>query len=236
MPLNKLPPALQNNPDNDIDLNKVLMTKKFNFEEAQSSDKWFQELQKAPSSEIQEYGFSSFAFNSRKPFNPEKFFNLMNTNVFKDVVRAKGYIWLATNFYVCGMLNVVGEIKTVEPQTIWWSAVKKSKWGNNKKEIELVEKSVEAIWDPVYGDRRIEIVFIGQKLNKSEITKSLEDCLITDEEFKLGDMKWEEMFTDPFTEWQKVLRTHPMKNNFKQRDGEWEDEDDIEDEEVEEQK
>lgn len=113
----------------EIDLSKVLMTKKFDFEEAQNSDKWFQELQKPASSEIEEYGFSSFVFKSRKPFNPEKLFNLMSTNVFKDVVRAKGYIWLATNYYLCGMLNIVGDIKTIDPQTVWWSAIKKSKWG-----------------------------------------------------------------------------------------------------------
>lgn len=99
----------------------------------------------------------------------------------------------------------------------------------------MVEKSVEGIWDPVYGDRRNEIVFIGQTLNQPEIMKSLEECLISDEEFKLGDLKWEEMFKDPFTEWQKALKNHPLKNNFKQRDGDWEDDDDVESE-VEEQK
>lgn len=209
----------------NVDLSKVINTKKFNFEEAQNSAKWIEELSKAPSSEVDEYGFSSFTFKSRKPFNPEKLFELLKTHVFKDVVRGKGYVWIATNSYICGMLNIVGDIKTLEPETIWWAAIRKSKWGENRKEIELVKESVKNIWDDKYGDRRIELVFIGKNLDKESICKSLNECLITDEEFDQGDWKWKEMFNDPFTEWQKVVKTHPMRGNFKEKDGEWEDDD-----------
>jgi G3E family GTPase len=224
--------------NSQVDMNKVLNTSKFNFEEAQNSAKWIEELAKpVPTSEVEEYGFSSFYFKSRKPFNPEKLFDLMRTGVFKDVVRAKGYIWIATNSYVCGMLNIVGDIKTIEAYTIWWAAVRKSKWGDNEKEIELVKKTVEPVWEGEYGDRRIELVFIGKTMNKEKILNALNDCLITDDEYKQGDVKWCEMFTDPFTEWTEMLKSHPLKQNFKERDGEWEDDDDsdFDEEEVEEE-
>ncbi|CAF0726435.1 unnamed protein product [Brachionus calyciflorus] len=217
-----------------VDLDKVLNTKKFNFEEAQNSDKWIEELSKVHNSEIDEYGFSSFTYKKRKPFNPQKLFDLLSTKVFKEVVRAKGYVWTATNQYVCGMLNVVGDICTLEANNVWWAAVRKSKWGNNKKEIKMVEDSVKDVWDPVYGDRRIELVFIGQTMNRDEIIQKLDECLITDEEFTAGDWKWKEMFTDPFTEWELMVKNHPLKANFKEKDGEWEDDDseceDVEDE------
>lgn len=64
-----------------VPLNKILMTNKFDFEEAQNTTKWIEELSKAPSSEVEEYGFSSFTFKSKKPFNPEKFNALMNDHV-----------------------------------------------------------------------------------------------------------------------------------------------------------
>ena len=32
-------------------------------------------------------------------------------------------------------------------------------------------------WDPEYGDRMIKIVFIGQNMDKEQITKELDNCL-----------------------------------------------------------
>ncbi len=228
-----------------VDYAKILNTKKFDFEEAQNTDKWIEELAKTPSSEVDEYGFSSFAYKRRKPFNPRKLFDLMSKNVFKDVVRAKGYIWIATNPYICGMLNVVGDIKTLEPQTMWWAAVRKSKWGKNKQEIEMVQKAVESVWEPEYGDRRIELVFIGQTHNREAIVNALDECLLTDEEFAIGYAKWVKMFEDPFVEWQEAVKNHPLKADFKEisideEGGEWEDDDDdsdfVDEESLEEEK
>jgi G3E family GTPase len=213
-----------------IPLEKILMTEKFDFEEAQNSAKWIEELAKGPSSEVDEYGFSSFVFRSRKPFDPEKLFELMkHASVFKSVVRAKGYIWVATNMYLCATFNIVGDLITLDPETIWWAAIKKNKWGETVKERRLVEDAVKDIWDPVYGDRRIELVFIGKTMDKEAIVEKLDGCLLTDDEFKLGDSEWRKMFTDPFTEWRDVVREHPMRDNFKELDDGWED-DDSEDE------
>ena len=212
-----------------VDLKKVLNTSVFDFEEAQRSEKWIEEISRAASqpktSEVDEYGVASFAYKSWRPFHPEKLFDLMKTRVFKDVMRAKGYIWLATNMFMCGMLNIVGDIKTLEPKTIWWSSIRTSKWGENKKEIELVKQAVKPVWHGEYGDRRIELVFIGMTMDKESITKALDACLLSDEEFELGDTKWKEMFNDPFTEWQLAVESHPMKANFKEKDGDWEDDD-----------
>ena len=214
-----------------VPLDKVLMTEKFDFEEAQDSSKWIEELAKAPSSEIQEYGFSSFPFKSRKPFNPNKLFELMqDTEIFKNVVRAKGYVWIATNMHLCAMINIVGEIKTLVPETIWWAAIKKNKWGETRAEIQIVKEAVEPIWDPIYGDRRNEIVFIGKSLNKEKIMSELENCLISDEEFKLGNDEWKKIFKDPFTEWIDVVKNHHMRENFKEIDGDWEEVDTEEEE------
>ncbi len=76
------------------------MTEKFDFEEAQNSAKWIEELAKGPNSEVDDYGFSSFMFRSRKPFDPEKLFELMkHASVFKSVIRANRYILVAMNMY-----------------------------------------------------------------------------------------------------------------------------------------
>lgn len=124
---------------------------------------------------------------------------------------------------ICASLNIVSGTKVLEPETIWWAAIKKSKWGTNKKEIELVKSSIKAVWDPIYGDRRNELIFIGRHINKDKLLKSLEECLLSDDEFEKGDAKWKTMFKDPFTKWKKVAETHPLKDNFKYVDDEWEE-------------
>ncbi len=130
------------------------------------------------------------------------------------------------------MFKIVGDLITLDPETIWWAAIKKNKWGETLKERRLVEKAVKDIWDHAYGDRRFELVFIGKTMDKETIFDKLDGCLLTDDEFKLGDSEWRKMFTDPFTEWHDVIRDHLMRDNFKELDDGWED-DDSEDEKCE---
>jgi G3E family GTPase len=203
-----------------IDIGKILNTKKFDFEEAQNSSRWIEELLKpAPTSEIEEYGVSSFVYRSNKPFHPQKFNSMLLEYAFEGIIRAKGLVWVATEtaYHICASMNLVGKIRTLEPTTIWWAAVKKYRWAESKKEIKIIEDSLKHCWNGSNGDRRNEIVFIGKDFDKASIVKSLDECLITDAQFELGESEWVKLFKDPFKEWKKVLKTHPMRKNFKQR-------------------
>ncbi len=44
------------------------------------------------------------------------------------------------------------------------------------------QASIESDWEPPFGDRKIELVFIGQQLNPDIIKNQLENCLLNDEE------------------------------------------------------
>ena len=61
------------------------------------------------------------------------------------------------------------------------------------------------------GDRQQEIVVIGQSLDKEAITKELEACLVSDEDFAKGQEHWYEMCAeggDPFAEaWDAALQS-----------------------------
>ena len=48
-----------------------------------------------------------------------------------------------------------------------------------------------------YGDRRQELVFIGQGLNHSFIQSRLHQCLLTNAEMVLGPDTWKETLEDP---------------------------------------
>ena len=51
-----------------------------------------------------------------------------------------------------------------------------------------------------FGDMRQELVFIGQGLNKKEVIKSLDNCLLSDIDMVQGKKHWVKL-PDPFPQW-----------------------------------
>jgi hypothetical protein len=48
---------------------------------------------------------------------------------------------------------------------------------------------IEEGWDKKFGDRKNELVFIGQEMNEAEIRKQLENCLCTDSEIEATNLE-----------------------------------------------
>jgi hypothetical protein len=79
---------------------------------------------------------------------------------------------------------------------MWWAAIPKSEWPKDRE----LRKMVAAEWDPVWGDRKQEIVFITRGRDHTTLTRQLEKCLLTDAEMKKGVDAWKR-FDDPFPQW-----------------------------------
>ena len=56
----------------NVDLKKVLNTGRFDFEEAAKNTQWLVEDRYQVNPETEEYGVSSFVYEPRKPFQPER--------------------------------------------------------------------------------------------------------------------------------------------------------------------
>jgi len=56
-------------------------------------------------------------------------------------------------------------------------------------------------WDPNFGDRRQELVFIGIDMDEAALRHRLDACLLTDTEMTLGVRGWR-FLPDPFPTWQ----------------------------------
>lgn len=63
------------------------------------------------------------------------------------------------------------------------------------------EKILNKNWTETYGDRRQEIVFIGAGMEKEELCRILDDCLV-DEEDQMDIEAWSEL-NDPFHPWKQ---------------------------------
>ncbi|WP_175640513.1 GTP-binding protein [Metabacillus schmidteae] len=177
-----------------VAMSEILETNLFDFEEASQAAGWIQELVNEHIPETEEYGISSFVYKKKRPFHPVRLMTWLE-NWPVDVVRAKGFFWLASRNDVTGLLSQAGPSITIQGAGEWIASYPKDEQEEMlKEEPELHEK-----WDNQYGDRMTELVMIGIDMNHDEIVASLNQCILTDEEMQ---QDWSQ-FTDPlpaFTE------------------------------------
>ncbi|MBY0122826.1 GTP-binding protein [Bacillus sp. S/N-304-OC-R1] len=168
-----------------VELKEILHTNLFDFEEASQGAGWIKELNEEHTPETEEYGISSFVYRRKKPFHPERFTQWLEEWP-EDIVRAKGFFWLATRNNMTGLLSQAGPSIILQGAGEWIAAYPELEREQIlKDEPELLEK-----WDEQYGDRMIELVFIGVDMSQNEVEASLDKCLLTDEEMQ---MDWNDL-------------------------------------------
>lgn len=179
-----------------VPLTRVLDTRRFDFNAAASAPGWLKELRGEHTPETERYGFSSFVYRSRRPFHPQRFWQLMHSE-WEDVIRSKGFFWLATRMDIIGSWSQAGGACRHGPAGFWWAAVDRRGWPADEE----VQSQIVDSWAEPFGDRRQELVFIGQALDTARVTARLDACLLTDEEMNDGPSRWHG-FADPFPDWE----------------------------------
>ncbi len=195
------------NPDADlieatlgqVPLDRVLETRRFDFEQAHRHPLWFKELYGAAdhAPETETYGISSFVYRRRRPFHPERLHRFFNTS-WPGVIRAKGHFWLATRPGWVGELSMAGALVRHQAMGTWWANVPKERWPDHPDFRQFVMRH----WDPVWGDRRQEIVFIGTGYDLDDLVRQLDACLVGESEEPLT-FDWADWahLPDPFPAW-----------------------------------
>ena len=181
--INKLNPKAQviKTEYSRVDINEVVGTGRFDFEEAESSAGWIQELENEHTPETEEFGIGSFVFRSKKPFHPERFLNFIQNDFPNNVIRSKGLFWLGSRSDQALIWSSAGGSIKSDPAGVWWASMPFSERINYTAFVDN-QASIESDWEPPFGDRKIELVFIGQQLNPDIIKNQLESCLLNDEE------------------------------------------------------
>lgn len=248
-----------------VPLNKIINTGKFTLDEASLAPGWLQSLnEETPHSpETLEYGIKSFIYRARRPFHPEKLFNLLEKyflilevagegteedsesdndeheaesanedgiegssdeemfdeeaqikerleakrkSALAGLFRSKGFVWIATRPDSMGQWAQAGSMLTMTCSGNWFCSLEESELNEQFRAAEL--ERIRADFDAEVGDRRQEIVFIGQIAGKeAEITKLLDDCLLDDREWsyvknnQFVDSDSVPLFSDPWETW-----------------------------------
>ncbi|OJJ15024.1 GTP-binding protein [marine bacterium AO1-C] len=183
---------------------EILNTGLFDFEEAEQSPGWIEELNKGEHTpETEEYGISSFVYRSKKPLDPNRFWKYIQEFP-SNIIRSKGLFWIASRPNQALVWSQAGGSLRADSAGVWWSSMPYEKRIQYLPFIEN-QKDIESGWDKTFGDRKNEIVFIGQDMDQAQIKKALEACLATDEE--LASQQWKEGYKDRWP----VERAYPME-------------------------
>ena len=180
-----------------VDIDEVLNTGLFDFEKAQQAPGWLKEMRGEHVPETEEYGFGSFSYEARRPFNPEKFHQFLHTTEkFGKLLRSKGYFWLATRPQLAGQWSQAGGIASYGFAGMFWKAIPEKDWPDDEDYLASIKKK----WVEPFGDMRQELVFIGQGLDQSKMIEALDECLLSEEEVLSGKSYWSTL-SDLFPAW-----------------------------------
>ena len=182
-----------------VDLSLVFDTGLFDLDKAMGSPLWEPEPRFERQPETEEYGIRSFVYRARRPFHPQRFMQFLQDRGFRNVLRSKGVIWLASRGEMAGVWQMAGNNCQLDPGGLWYAVLPKSEWPEEPEDLQRLMDS----WQEGVGDRRQELVVIGIGIDVEAITAGLNACLLSDAEMRAGDAVWAK-YQDPFPAWPMI--------------------------------
>ncbi len=146
----------------------MLQTGLFDFDKAAQAPGWLQELRGEHTPETEEYGISSFVYQARRPFHPERFFALVEGE-WPGVIRSKGYFWLASHPAHAGTWSQAGAVARHGVAGRWWPRYRPSSGRRMKKPSPSSRKNGTR----GVGDARQELVLIGMDMDEAALRARL---------------------------------------------------------------
>jgi G3E family GTPase len=170
-----------------VPLGDVLNTGLFDYDAAQGSAGWLRELEGEHTPETETYGISSMVYRTHRPFDADRLWAFFNDDpVFDDLLRSKGFFWVAAAHAVAYEWAQAGGSKAAQPRGHWWAAVPVEHW--DMDEDDRPDRQLD--WDPRYGDREQQLVFIGRDLDADALRARLDACLLDAATAEAGSSAW----------------------------------------------
>ena len=162
----------------NIELDKILNTNLFNFDEVATSAAWIAAIEgdeevAEEGGEVEEYGVGTYVYYRRPALDINKFDYLVAKKWPKNIIRAKGICYFSDAKDKCYLFEQAGAQKSIKDAGQWFAEMPEEQL----QEMMLRDKNLRRDWDPEYGDRMIKIVFIGQHLDRAEIDRLMDACL-----------------------------------------------------------
>jgi G3E family GTPase len=137
--------------------------------------------------------FESVVYRAHRPFHPQRFWDWFGAP-HEGLLRVKGLVWLATRNLLVGGISRTTWQNSCGAAGVWWAAVPREEWPGEPEILLRMQEN----WREPYGDRRQELVLIGERGPTSNAARLLNLCLLNDEEFSQPDWRG---LPDPFPAW-----------------------------------
>ena len=183
----------------DVNLDRIINTGLFDFEDVATSAAWVQELEghhhdhedededeydehdhdhehhhhhhhDHDHGEAEEYGIQTFVYYRRPGIDLSKFDRWVATSWLPNIIRAKGVIYFTQNPDMSYLFEQAGTQKNLKEAGYWFATAPKEEL----EQFMARDPQLRRDWDPEYGDRMVKIVFIGQNLDKAALTAALD--------------------------------------------------------------
>lgn len=192
----------------DVPLENLLDTGLFDFEKTVTAATWVQELERPVTEEqeeeahhghrhhhchehehehchhhhhhgqgeAEEYGIGTFVYYRRQPFDFNKFDYYCASRWPKNIIRTKGVLYFSHNTDMSLLFEQAGVQKHVSEAGQWYATAPEE----DRERLMEMDPDFARDWDPVFGDRMIKLVFIGQDIDREALSRDLDAMLVTD--------------------------------------------------------
>ena len=123
--------------------------------------------------EAEEYGIGTFVYYARRPFMLTEFDHFVARLWPKSIIRAKGICYFQGEEEICYVFEQAGKQISLRNAGQWYATMP----ADELQQFLMQNPGVQRDWDAVYGDRMQKLVFIGQHMDRKEITRLLDACL-----------------------------------------------------------
>ena len=144
---------------------------------------------------VQRAGVQQRCWHRRRPLHPDRLVDLLEGEQMDGLIRACGWLWVATRPATVLELDIAGEHIGIGAVDAWLDAVDDPTPAHPAR-----REHADRTWDPYYGDRSQDIVLTSLDRELDELVFRLDACLLTDDELALGPDVWR-TWPDPFTPW-----------------------------------
>ncbi len=172
----------------DVDFDKILNTRLFDFDRTATSAAWIREVEDAhhhhdhddddddeheDHDHLAEFGIDTYVYYARRPFDLGMFDEFVAAHWPKNVIRCKGMCYFAEEYDMCYLFEQAGRQFNIRKAGEWFATMPKEEL----MQLMADDAQLRKDWDPQYGDRMQKLVFIGQHLDRKAITDALDNCL-----------------------------------------------------------